>query len=81
MVFFAFRQRQSTIQGLMQIKEGKVSRQMLKWAAGIPTESIVLVRGTVARPLEEVQSVTVKDAEIHIAQVCPRLHHRHATAI
>ncbi|EJT99868.1 aspartate-tRNA ligase [Dacryopinax primogenitus] len=66
MVFVVFRQRQATIQGLLQVKEGAVSRQMLKWVAGITTESIVLVRGTVARPIEEVQSASVKDAEIHI---------------
>ncbi|KZO96030.1 aspartate-tRNA ligase [Calocera viscosa TUFC12733] len=69
MVFFAFRQRQHTIQGLLQLKEGHVSKQMLKWAAAITTESIVLVQGIVARPLEPVQSVTIKDSEIHIAKL------------
>ena len=45
MVFFNLRQRNDSIQGLLMVTPEKVSKQMVKWAAGIATESIVLVEG------------------------------------
>lgn len=70
MVFLNFRQHIDTIQGLITFEEGKISKLMVKWVAGLPGESIVLVGGTVTQAQEEVKSATVKDVEIKIDQVC-----------
>lgn len=69
MVFFNLRQRIDTIQGVLVVTDGKVSKPMVKWAASIPDESIVLVEGTVEKAQEEIKSTTFKDIEIHISQV------------
>ncbi|TDL28307.1 aspartyl-tRNA synthetase [Rickenella mellea] len=69
MVFFLFRQRIDTVQGLLLVEEGKVSKQMAKWAGNIADETIVLIEGTVKQTQEAVQSATVSDVEIHISQL------------
>lgn len=71
MVFFAFRQGPGghTIQGLLSQKAEKVSKQMVKWAQGITSESIVIVTGEVQASPEPIKSCTVKDAEIMITQI------------
>lgn len=69
MVFFALRQRQHTVQALLVVNPESISKQMAKWAAGIPLESIVLVEGVVKKSPEEIKGATIKDAEIHITKV------------
>lgn len=70
MAFFTFRQSKgATIQGLLSQKPEKVSKQMVKWAQGITSESIVLVEGEVQASPEPIKSCTVKDAEILISKV------------
>jgi aspartyl-tRNA synthetase len=71
MVFFAFRQGPGghTIQGLLSQKPEKVSKQMVKWAQGVTSESIVIVTGQVQASPEPIKSCTVKDAEIMISQI------------
>lgn len=72
MVFFNLRQRTDSVQALLTVSPGKVSKQMAKWAAGLQTESIVLVEGTVKKAPEIIKSATVGDIEIHISQVSMR---------
>lgn len=58
--------------------EGKVSKQMVKWAAGLTLESIILVEGVIQKPQEEIKSTTVGDAEIlihKVSAVCPFYSH------
>lgn len=79
MVFFSLRQQQSSIQALMEISKDEsnphqVSKQMLKYAAAIPMESIVLVEGEVKAPFEEVKSASVSDAEVVIRKVSQPWH-------
>ncbi|KAF9579611.1 aspartate--tRNA ligase dps1 [Lunasporangiospora selenospora] len=69
MCFFQLRQNSSTIQGLVVFNEETISKQMVKFAQGISSESIVLIEGTVAKPLEPVKSCTVQDAEIMITKL------------
>ncbi|EPT04273.1 hypothetical protein FOMPIDRAFT_1014148 [Fomitopsis schrenkii] len=69
MVFFNLRQRIDSIQALLTVSPGKVSKQMAKWAAGLAMESIVLVEGTVKKTPEPIKSATVQDVEIHISQI------------
>ncbi|KAI5845981.1 hypothetical protein BZA05DRAFT_377896 [Tricharina praecox] len=70
MVFLVLRQSFETIQALLQVAgDGSVSKQMVKWAAGINNESIVMVHGTVKKVDEEIKSASVSDAEIHITKI------------
>lgn len=69
MVFFELRQQTDTIQALLVQSPNEISKQMYKFAASINAESIVLVRGTVKKSPIEINATSVKDAEIHIAQV------------
>ena len=70
MVFLNLRQRDNSVQALMQVTEGHVSKQMVKWAGSLSVESIVLVEGIVKRSPELIKSATVDDIEIHISEVC-----------
>lgn len=69
MVFLVFRQQNQTIQALVQVEPELVSKKMVRFAESINPESIVLVEGTVQKPLELVKSCTVQDAEIKIKTV------------
>ena len=69
MVFFELRQQTDTIQALLEQSPDEISKQMYKFAASINVESIVLIRGTVKKSPIEINATSVKDAEIHIAQV------------
>ena len=42
---------------------------MVKWAAGLADESIVLVEGTVQKTPELIKSATVADVEVHVTKV------------
>lgn len=69
MVFLNLRQRTNTVQALMQITDGQVSKQMVKWAGSLAVESIVLVEGIVKKSPELIKSATVDDIEVHISEV------------
>ena len=84
MAFLVLRQGMHTIQALVQVaagdaggssssggsgSSGVVSKQMVKWAASINMESIVLVHGTVRRVDGGIKSASVTDAEIHISRI------------
>jgi aspartyl/asparaginyl-tRNA synthetase len=69
MVFLNLRQRTNSVQALMQVTEGQVSKQMVKWAGSLAVESIVLVEGIVKKSPEPIKSATVDDIEIHISEV------------
>lgn len=69
MCFFAFRQQDSIVQGLLKSNGDSISKQMVKWAASLSLESIVLVHGTVKKVDELVKSATVQDVEIHLSKM------------
>ncbi|KAI0043211.1 aspartyl-tRNA synthetase [Auriscalpium vulgare] len=69
MVFINLRQRIDSVQALLTQEDGKVSKLMVKWAAGLGDESIVLVEGTVKKAPEEIKSATVGNVEIHINRI------------
>jgi aspartyl-tRNA synthetase len=50
-------------------REAGVSRPMVKFAAGIPPESVCTVFGVVKRTTEPVKSATVQDFEVHVNKV------------
>lgn len=69
MVFLNLRQRIDSVQALLTVAEGKVSKQMVKWAASLADESIVLVEGTVQKTPELIKSATVGDVEVLVTKV------------
>ena len=69
MVFFNLRQRTDSVQAILEVEDAKVSKFMVKWASGLASESIVLVEGVVQKPLEEIKSATIKDAELKLTRV------------
>lgn len=70
MVFLNLRQRTDTIQAMLAVSDKQVSKEMIKWAAGLSDESIVLVLGTVVKSPEPIKSCSVDDVEIHVSEVC-----------
>ena len=69
MVFLVFRQQNNTVQALVQVAPETVSKKMVAFAEKINPESIVLVEGTIQKPIDLVKSCTVQDVEIKIAKV------------
>ncbi|SCU98274.1 LADA_0H11782g1_1 [Lachancea dasiensis] len=70
LVFLTLRQQAQLIQALAKVnKEGTISKQMVKWAASVNPESIVLVKGIVKTVEEPIKSATVQNLEIHITQI------------
>ncbi|KAK5164199.1 uncharacterized protein LTR77_009893 [Saxophila tyrrhenica] len=66
--FVVFRQGISTIQGVVAASD-KLSRQMVKFAGSIPSESVVLVHALVEKPKEAVKSTTIQHLEVHVKQL------------
>ncbi|KAF7791906.1 hypothetical protein EIP86_002931 [Pleurotus ostreatoroseus] len=69
MVFLNLRQRIDSVQALLIVTPEKVSKQMVKWAAGLQDESIVLVEGTVKKSPEIIKSASVGDVELHLEKI------------
>ena len=70
LAFLVLREEADTIQAV--IAEGganKISRQMVKWAGSINTESIVRVTGLVKQPKEPVTSTTISNFELHVEKI------------
>ncbi|KAL1301609.1 hypothetical protein AAFC00_005838 [Neodothiora populina] len=66
--FLVFRQGMATIQSVVAASD-KLSRQMVKFAGGIPAESVVLVHGLVKKTPEPVKSATISQLEIHVKKL------------
>ncbi|KAF4623433.1 hypothetical protein D9613_001857 [Agrocybe pediades] len=69
MAFLNLRQRTDSIQALLVVKEGAISKQMVKWASNLADESIVLVEGVTQKTEEPIKSATVSDVEIHVSKI------------
>lgn len=67
-VFVLLRQRTHTVQGVVW-QGAQVTKNMIKYAAGISLESIVDVRATVTAPETPVQSATVKLYELSVNEI------------
>eukprot|EP00349_Pseudokeronopsis_sp_Brazil_P012541 CAMPEP_0202979846 /NCGR_PEP_ID=MMETSP1396-20130829/85884_1 /ASSEMBLY_ACC=CAM_ASM_000872 /TAXON_ID= /ORGANISM="Pseudokeronopsis sp., Strain Brazil" /LENGTH=600 /DNA_ID=CAMNT_0049719461 /DNA_START=1 /DNA_END=1803 /DNA_ORIENTATION=- len=67
-VFLLLRQQTYSVQGVVWQGES-VSKGMVKYAAGIPLESIVDIQGTLVRESNAIQSATEKFVELHINEI------------
>ena len=73
--FLVLREKFSDIQAVIAEAEGKVSKKMIKWVAGISKESIIDVQGEVKKPQQEIQSCTQKvELVIQKVHVISRAH-------
>jgi nondiscriminating aspartyl-tRNA synthetase len=68
LTFITFRQGLDTIQAVVAESE-TLSRQMVKFAGKIPSESVVLVHGLVKKPKELVKSTTIQHLELHVKKL------------
>ncbi|EGX49774.1 hypothetical protein AOL_s00076g658 [Orbilia oligospora ATCC 24927] len=68
LAFFIFRQKEFTIQGVLEEKESQASEYMIKWADHIGVESVVLVKGTIRKAAQTVKAATIHDQEILIRE-------------
>ncbi|KAF9531975.1 hypothetical protein CPB83DRAFT_848129 [Crepidotus variabilis] len=69
MVFLNLRQGTDTVQALLIVTPEKISKQMVKWAAGLADESIVLVEGVATQTQEPIKSATISNVEVHVSQL------------
>ncbi|PWN27044.1 aspartyl-tRNA synthetase [Jaminaea rosea] len=70
-VFLTLRHAFFCVQAVLAQAPEKVSKQMVKWAATLPSESIVQVQGTISKVSKPIESSTVtnKDAEIKVSKI------------
>jgi lysyl-tRNA synthetase class II len=66
LVFLVFREQLTTIQGVLQAEEGRISEHMVRWTEHIRSGSLLLVTGKVQRPVQAVRGTSVHEAEILI---------------
>lgn len=66
LAFIMFRQRISTIQGVLVEEPGKVGPLMIHWSEHVRTGSIMRVRGVVQAPSVPVKSASVHNLEVKI---------------
>ncbi|KAJ2722486.1 aspartate--tRNA ligase dps1 [Coemansia sp. Benny D115] len=69
MCFLVLREGTSTVQGLLVVNPADISKQMVKFASSISSESIVSVTAVVACPEEPIKSCTVGDVELHVTRL------------
>eukprot|EP00878_Enallax_costatus_P016449 GHUV01017254.1.p1 GENE.GHUV01017254.1~~GHUV01017254.1.p1 ORF type:complete len:473 (+),score=150.41 GHUV01017254.1:342-1760(+) len=67
--FLMIRQRTATVQAVMFADEQKVSKGMVKYACGIPKESIVDVGGVLVQPQQPVESATQSNVELQVTSL------------
>uniref|UniRef100_A0A915L369 Aspartyl-tRNA synthetase n=1 Tax=Romanomermis culicivorax TaxID=13658 RepID=A0A915L369_ROMCU len=68
--FVVIRQQLHTIQALMFVSdEEKISKQMVKFAASIPKESIIDIQGVICKVDAPITSCTQQNVEIHIRKI------------
>ncbi|KAJ9641447.1 hypothetical protein H2199_005417 [Coniosporium tulheliwenetii] len=68
LAFLNLRQGLESIQAVVAASD-TLSKQMVKFAASVPPQSMVLVHGLVKKPFEPINSATIKDFEIHIQKL------------
>ena len=69
LAFIIFREQIVTVQGVLTVREGLISENMVRWAEHIRPGSIVIVRGTVQRAMQRVKTTTTHDVEIMINEL------------
>lgn len=68
LAFLALRDRFDSLQAVVAASE-TLSRQMVRFAASVPAESLVDIVGLVREPASPVKSASVADRELHVTQL------------
>jgi len=67
--FILLRSSLYSVQGVcFEAKDGSISNAMVRYISGLPTESVVDVKGTIIVPDQPIESATEKMVEIHITE-------------
>ena len=69
LAFIIFREQTTTVQGVLSVKEGEISENMVRWAQHIRAGSIVIVKGKVKKPEQIVQTTSEHHAELEIEKM------------
>lgn len=69
MCFVVLREGTATVQALAMVNKETISKQMVKYVAGIPRESLVSLVAEVTKPGEPVKSCSVGDVELYVQQL------------
>lgn len=69
MAFIVFRQKTTTIQGVISAHEDGVSESMVRWAQHIRPGSVVLVQAKVKQPDKKVHGTSTHEAELLIQRL------------
>lgn len=64
LAFIVLRQSTDTIQAVLQVREGAVSEQFVRWAEHLYSECIVHVQGELRAPPEKIKACSVHDLEV-----------------
>ncbi|MBW0463995.1 hypothetical protein O181_003710 [Austropuccinia psidii MF-1] len=67
--FLILRHQTSTMQALLSVAPDSVSKQMVKFAVGLPLESIITVEGVLQKPIEDIKTCSVSKVEIKLDKV------------
>eukprot|EP00877_Chromochloris_zofingiensis_P010012 jgi/Chrzof1/5264/Cz15g19140.t1 len=67
--FLVIRQRTATVQAILFADKETVSKPMVKYATGIPKESILDVEGVVVCPQQPVESCSQKEVELKVTSI------------
>ena len=66
LAFLFLRQQTSTLQAVVAESRNGLSLHAAKWIERLPVESIVFMRGTLAKPRERVLGATIHDVELQV---------------
>ena len=75
LLFLTFRQQENLIQGLLKKNDNvedlnlKISKNMIKWASSLNSESILIVKGSLKKVDQPINSCTCKDYELQIQEI------------
>ncbi|KAJ2744647.1 aspartate--tRNA ligase dps1 [Coemansia sp. BCRC 34301] len=69
MCFLVLREGSATAQGLLVVDNETISKQMVKFANSISSESLVSLVAKVVTPNEPIKSCTVGDVELHVSRL------------
>jgi aspartyl/asparaginyl-tRNA synthetase len=66
LVFLVFREQLTTVQGVLQAEESRMSENMVRWTEHLRSGPILLVTGKVQRHVQDVTGTSVHDAKVLI---------------
>ncbi|KAI0204829.1 hypothetical protein F4808DRAFT_412287 [Astrocystis sublimbata] len=69
LAFVLLRQQTTTIQAVVQVREGAVSEQFVRWVEHLYTECIVHVAGELRAPPEGIKTCSIHDLEIIVDEM------------